>query len=124
MDGSDLGGISVLSVGVGMVWRYNRSSKKQFGGDILFINVPFGSLVSVFAESGGCKDKFSLIKFGLNSSVTPLKVVYSNGFTLGFRFVIVDFIMFNKNKLLSYLKKQLLSSFYNFEFFIGKTWML
>ncbi len=115
--------LPILQIGGGMTWKYNKSEEKRFGGDISF-DVLLGSLVSVFARGSGCKDEFSLIKFGLNSSVTPLKVVYSNGFTLGFRFVIVDLIMFDKNKLLSYLKKQVLLSFCNFEFFIGKTWML
>ena len=48
----------ILQIGGGMTWKYNKSEKKQFGGDISF-NVLWGSLVNI-KPGANCDRYFNL----------------------------------------------------------------
>lgn len=128
---------SILEIGIGMTWKYNEIiniENKKFSGDILF-NILLGGLVNtglqhdkeivrIIGEGIYFIDESS--NFGFNITITPLKIIYPNDLTLGFRIWVIDIvrILDNLSNLKTNLKRTMLLSICNFEFFIGKTWFL
>ena len=122
-----------------MTWKYNEIiniKNKKFSGDILF-NILLGGLVNTGRQRDGKEIMKKTIEeglylidessnFGFNITITPLKIIYPNDLTLGFRIGGIDIvcILDNLPNLKTDLKRTMLLSICNFEFFIGKTWFL
>ena len=143
---------SILKIGIGMTWKYDKIiniKNKKFSGDILF-NILLGGLVNTGLHD---KERIRIRRrirrerkkkekdfnkeerlyfidessnLGFNITITPLKIIYPNDLTLGFHIGVIDIvnILNNLSDLKTNLRKTMLLSICNFEFFIGKTWFL